>query len=144
MKRLLSWSAFGLFSVLAGGCAETEEQYVDLSTGQGVELVKDESSGLLVNKNTGEPVDIYIDTKSHDTVYGKTGKVINGHVIKLSDNLYVYDQDEKLKTGDNGDVKYKDGDYKVKVESDGDNKTKSGDSKIKYDASKDEKKVKND
>jgi hypothetical protein len=144
MKRLLSWSAFGLVIVLAGGCAEPDEQYVDISTGKGVELVKDETSGLMVNKETGKPLDIYINTKTHDTVYGKTGKVINGHIIKMNDNLYVYDQDEKLKIGDEGDVKYKDGDYKVKVEADGDNKTKSGDTKIKSDADKDKRKVKND
>lgn len=124
--------AFAMTSCSRSG----DSRYIDLATGKEVKLVKDEGTGLWVNAETKKPVYIYVDTKTNDTIYGSTGKVINGQVVKLEEGGYRY----------SGDYEYKspDGDVKVEVEKDGDIKIKDGDSKIKIDGETGEKKVKND
>jgi hypothetical protein len=116
---------------------KSQDRYLDLSNGDGVELEKDEKTGLMVRKDTREPVEIYVDTRTKDTIYGPTGKVINGHVVKLENGKYKYDD---------GDYKIKndDAEYKKKVEKDGDIKIKNGDTKTKIDGETGEKKVKRD
>jgi len=132
-------------AVVMASCTDSRDRYVDLSTGQPVVLVKDEQTGLLVNAETKKPLRIYVDTKTHDTIWGKTGVVINGDLLKEGE-VYVYkkDEDRKVKTDDEGSYKIKDGDYKKKVEKDGDIKIKDGDTKIKIDAQTGETKVKKD
>ena len=120
----------------AVACDSAEERYVDLQSGEKVEIEKDPQTGKMINVETKKPVYIYVDTKSKDTIYGLTGKVINGHVIKLQDGVYKYDDD--------GEFKVKDGDYKMKVEADGDVKIKDGDKKTKIDGETGKKKVKKD
>ena len=109
-----------------------EHRYVDLTSGAYVDLEKDES-GKLVDKNTHKPVYIYVDTKTHDTIYGETGEVINGYVVKTEDGKYKYESSDEYKN--------KNGDYKVKKEGD-EVKIKDGDKKIKIEDG--EKKVKKD
>ena len=107
-------------------------RYYDLTAGRYIEVAKDDS-GHVVNSKTHEPVYIYVDKKTKDTIYGETGRVINGYIVKTSDGKYKYQ----------GDYEYKiiDGDYKKKV--DGDKvKIKEGDTKIKIEDG--EKKVKKD
>ncbi len=100
----------------------------------------------MVNADTRKPVIIYVDTQSKDTIYGKTGKIINGMVTKTDDGKYKYvsnvDGPDKIKTGDDDSYKIKDGDYKKKVEKDGDVKIKEGDKKIKIDGKTGEKTIK--
>ncbi len=140
MKKLIALvSSAGVMCAMVWGCSESKGRYMDLSTGKTIEIEKDDKTGFMVNEATKEPVYIYVDTKKNDTIYGKTGEVINGHVV-YEDNKYVFDGDEKLKLSD--EVKYKDDDYKMKVESDGDVKIKNGDKKVKIDDG--ERKVKND
>ena len=144
MKKLLSLFSAGALVAILAGCADSKDRYLNLSTGKAVEIEKDAKTGVWIDKETKEPVYIYVDTKKKDTIYGKTGEVINGHVVLAGDNKYVYDGDEKLKIGNDGSVEYKDGDYKVKVEADGDMKKKDGDRKVKTDGKTGEVKVKND
>jgi hypothetical protein len=128
--------------VIAGtGCKDENSKYVDLNTGQQLNLVKDASTGLMVDADSKRPVYIYVDTEKKDTIYGKTGKVINGDVT-YADGKYEY-ADYKVK-GENGEYKIKDGDYKEKVEKDGDIKIKDGDTKLKIDGKTGEAKVKKD
>lgn len=143
MKRvilgaLVAIAAIGLFS-----CSDDKGRYVDLQTGKTIEVEKDEKSGAMVNADTKEALYIYVDTDKKDTIYGPTGEVINGHVVKMDDNKYVYDDGSKLKVED-GEMKYKDGDYKMEVEKDGDITIKDGDTKIKIDGESGERKVKKD
>ncbi len=136
MKLILS-----LFVLAAFTACDTKDSYVDLSTGEKVDLVEDSTTGRMVNAETKEPVKIYVNTGTHDTIYGPTGKVINNEVVKTSDGKYVYKDDEmkikttdtdtKIKIDENGDD---DVDYKKKVEKDGDIKIKDGDTKIKIEA----------
>ena len=143
MKKLFVLLSAGTIIMAHSACSDTKDRYVDLSTGQPVDLVKDDATGAMVNSETKQPVYIYVDTKNNDTIYGKTGKVINGHVVRTSDNRYLLDEDEKQEISNNA-IEYKDGDLKVEVEKDGDIKIKDGDTKKKLDAETGERKVKND
>ena len=141
MKNLLAPAA--CLVLLLAACSDDKGRYLDLSTGQPVEVVKNDSTGYMVNKETREPLYIYVDTKKHDTIYAKTGEVINGHVVRADDNKYVFDKDEKIKL--EGETKYKAGeDYKVEVEKDGDIKIKDGNRKVKIDGETGERKEKKD
>ncbi|MGK2860575.1 MAG: hypothetical protein ACSLE0_01465 [Chitinophagaceae bacterium] len=130
MKQLLLSATTAL--LVFTGCKETRSGYYDLNKGERVDLVKDENTGLMVHAETKKPVDIYVNEETHDTIYGRTGKVINGNVIKLEDGKYKY-EDLKVKMDEDGDFKLKDGDYKRKEDADGDIKIKDGDTKIKID-----------
>jgi hypothetical protein len=126
-------------------------RFLDLSTGEPVDLRKDENSGLMVNSETGMPVRVYVDRESNDTIWGNTGKVVNGKLVKSGDGewLIKVDGDEyKAKSDDlkikseGGEQKVKGDDYKKKVEEDGDVKIKKGDKTIKIDGETGERKVK--
>lgn len=128
MKKLLLTTVATI--VLLSACKQP--RYYDLTAGRYIELEKDEKTGLMVSSTTHEPVYIYVDTRTNDTIYGATGKVINGYVIRTSDGKYNFDEEE---------YKVKNDDYKKKVEGD-EAKVKTDDKKIKTD--EEEKKVKND
>jgi hypothetical protein len=126
---------------LIGACGSNGE-YVDVNTGKTVTLEKDAETGYMVNVETKKPVYIYASRSSGDTIYGRTGKVINSNVVKLDDGRYEYKGDEeytyvngdyKKKVDDDGSVKVKDGDFKSKVDEDGSSKIKDGDYKKKID-----------
>ena len=144
MKKFFLLAALSA-AVLWTACSRTKGAYVDLRTGESIEIEKDPVTGEWLNADTKEPVYIYVDTRNNDTIYGLTGATINGHVVKEKD-VYWFDEDldkeYKVKNED-GDYKLKIGDdYKVKVEDDGDMKIKKGNKKIKIDDG--EKKVKYD
>ena len=142
-------------------CNNAESRYMNLSTGEGVELEKDEKTGLMVDAETGEPVEIYVDTRSKDTIWGSAGEVINGYVYRTDNGEWEFKEEDfkvkadgdeyKMKSGDDykvkrddGEYKIKNGDYKKEVEKDGDITIKNGDTKIKIDGETGERKVKND
>ncbi len=143
MKKISSVIALSFTLIFIISCSDGKDRYVDLSTGDPIEPIKDEQTGIIINKETKKPVYMYVDTKKNDTIYGKTGEVVNGHVIS-ENNKYVYDGDIKVDIDDDGSVKYKDDDQKIKMEKDGDIKIKDGDQKIKIDGETGERKVKND
>ena len=127
MKRLLIVMTIPL--ILA---ACHKNRYIDLVSGERIDLKKDSTIGLMVNSKTHKPVYMYVDTKTHDTIYGLTGEVINGHIVKTENGKYKYDGDDdfKLKYGDykmkvdGGEVKIKNGDKKIKIDDDGERKVK--------------------
>jgi hypothetical protein len=121
-----------------------EGRYLDLNSGKRVELEKDAESGLMVKKDSREPVEIYVDTETNDTIYGRTGEVINGSIVKAEDGKYKYDDGSKTKMDEDGDYKVKADDYKKKVDEDGDVKIKNGDTKTKIDGETGERKVKDE
>ncbi len=154
--------AFSCIAIYA--CTESSARYVDLNTGEAIEVEKDPETGFMVNKATHRPVKLYVDRRSNDTIYGYTGEVANTKLRKLQSGKWVYlgaeefkykrEKDaEKLKIGDD-DYKYKrDGNaYKIKkgdyykkdVEKDGDVTIVSGNKKIKIDGETGERKVKVD
>jgi len=128
MKQLLI--LFGAIVMIFTSCKR--ERYYDLTAGKYVTLEKDEKTGHMINTETHEPVYIYVDRETRDTIYGATGDVVNGHVVVTSDGKYDIDDEYKIKYGDykkkvDGDeVKIKDGDTKIKIE-DGEKKVKKDD-----------------
>jgi hypothetical protein len=129
MKQLLVFIALPGVMIFSS-CKQG--RYYDLTAGKYIEVEKDDR-GHIVNSDTHEPVYIYVDTKTHDTIYGSTGKVINGYIVKTEDGKYKYEGDDEYKI--------KEGDYKKKVDGD-EIKIKDGDTKIKIEDG--EKKVKKD
>ena len=128
MKQLLI--LFGAVVMIFTSCKR--ERYYDLTAGKYVKLEKDEKTGRMINTETHEPVYIYVDRETRDTIYGATGDVVNGHVVVTSNGKYDIDDEYKVKYGDykkkvDGDeVKIKDGDTKIKIE-DGEKKVKKDD-----------------
>jgi hypothetical protein len=143
MKKIFVLAAISA-ALLWSACSQPKDAYVDLRTGEKIEIEKDPVTGAWLNADSKEPVYIYVNTKNNDTIFGKTGVVINGHVVK-DKGVYWYEKDSDIGWNDrlDEDDKYKSGDYKEKVESDGDIKIKDGDKKIKIDGETGERKVKN-
>ena len=133
MKQVFGLTLATAMLVVAGCKDHTESRYYDLDKEEYVELEKDENSGKMVDAKTRETVIIYVDKKNNDTIYGPTGEVINGYIVKTGDGKFKYDSGAKVKYDDDGDYKYKDGDYKKKVDADGDVKIEMGDEKKKID-----------
>jgi len=145
--------------VMAGAsCKNNNERYLNLNTGENVELEKDSTTGFMIDADSRKPIDVYVDTKTGDTIYGRTGKVINGHVVKDEKGVYAYKDwdvkqegeeykakadDAKIKSED-GDSKTKDGSYTKKVDEDGDVKIENGSTTVKIDGETGKKKVKKD
>lgn len=136
---------------------------IDLETGKQITVVKDSSTGRMVNAETRKPVKLFVNRQTNDTIYGKTGEVVNNKLHQSEQGEYVYyNSDEaykmkkeqdggyKIKRGDDYKVKYQNGEYKVKhgnykkkVEKDGDVTIKRGERKVKIDGETGEVKVKN-
>ena len=136
MKQCMYFILTVITFVYFTGCDE-KDHYVDLETGKTITVEKDQTTGYMINAETKKPVGIYVNTETHDTIYGRTGKVINNLVIRHPDGRFTYQGDVEA----DGDYKVKEGDYKMKVEADGDIKIKDGDTKIKIEEDG-EKKVK--
>ncbi|HEX2609184.1 MAG TPA: hypothetical protein VHK91_17505, partial [Flavisolibacter sp.] len=159
MKTTSVMLGMAFMAVAATACNNNRARYLDLATGDPVELREDSTSGLLVSNETGKPVKLYVDTKTNDTVYGRTGKVVNGHLLRTKEGKYEYEdgtvvkidgEEYKAKKGDTK-VKYEDGDYKMKegsytkkVDEDGDIKIEDGKTQVKIDGETGERKVKKD
>ncbi len=89
--KTFSFIAFCLFiSTVITSCADNDNRFIDLETGKHIDVIKDLTNGYMVNADTKEPVIIYVDTETKDTIYGKTGEVINDHVIKTEEGKYKY------------------------------------------------------
>jgi hypothetical protein len=150
---------FFLFNsiILWGLCScNTNERYLDLTTDAYVDLKKDSTSGYMVNTKTGEPVDVYVDTKTRDTIYGVTGEVVNGRIQQTDEGKWVVkaegddfktksESENSAKIKAEGDeYKAKDGNYTIKREGDGDVKIENGNTQTKIDGKTGERKVKKD
>ena len=130
MKQVLIVSAVTAAFLLYGCEERTKSGYYDLNTGKSITLVKDEITGLMVDAETRQPVYIYVNRKTKDTLYGATGEVINGQVVRTDNGSYKYGN-LTIKEDEDGDFKIKDGDYKRKSDEDGDLKSKDKEDKTK-------------
>ena len=125
MKKVMLF-VFGLISTsLWIACNSASGRYIDLNTGKHISIEKDPQTGYMVNAETKKPVDIYVDTETKDTIYGHTGKIINGKVVKTGDGVYEYHYVSERAAENSGDIKIKDGDTKIKI--------KDGEKKVKRD-----------
>jgi hypothetical protein len=114
-------------------------KYVDLKTGQPVDLYYNSKKKRTYSESTNEPVDLYVNVATGDTIYGQGRYVVNNYIVKTEDGTYKLDNKKIKIHGD--EIKIKDGDKKFKME-DGEMKIKDGDEKMKVDA--DESKLKTD
>ena len=137
MKKLLVIGMSLSIGIFLTSCKQ--HRYVNLVSGERIDLTEDEN-GRMIDAKTHRPVEIYVDTRTNDTIYGPTGAVINGHVVKTKSGKWRYDTDEE-RNYSGGEYKAKSGDYKIKVDGD-EIKIKDGDKKIKIENG--ERKVKND
>jgi hypothetical protein len=129
MKALTWISAAAIAALGWASCQTADAKYIDLATGEEVVLERDEEKQEMVNVETGEPVRLYVNTKTSDTIWGPAEKIVNNEVVRFND-MWVYAGDEEYKSEleKDGDYKEKHGDdYKLKTENDGDYKEKWGD-----------------
>lgn len=104
-------------------------RYVDLTTGEEIEIIADPTTGIAVNSKTQIPVQFYYDPITLDTIY-QNGLRVNSMLIKEGDGKYRLD-DMKIKI-DGDEIKIKTDSSKLKIDGN-DMKFKSGDLKIKTD-----------
>ncbi len=154
MKRSLGAIVI-IASLFTWSCSDKESEYVDLNTGQKITIEKNDETGYMVNKETGNPVYLYVDVEKRDTFYGRMGKLVNNSISRNDNGMFRYagdeeyeysnntyskksqvEEDSKIKVQEDGDVKMKDGDTKTKIEKDGDIKIKDDDKKIKIEDGK--------
>ncbi|MGZ3939895.1 MAG: hypothetical protein ACXVLT_14995 [Flavisolibacter sp.] len=147
---------FGLVMVIIYSSCKNNGRYLDLSTNEHIVVKKDTTSGYIMNKKTGEPVDFYVDTKTHDTVYGATGETVNGRVKRSEEGRWLLqpngsefrarsesENSAKLKV-EGGHYKAKKESYTLKKDKDGDVKIENGKTKLKIDGKTGKRKVKKD
>jgi hypothetical protein len=112
--------------------------YVDLKSGKQVKLRVDTVTHYVVNVETSQPVDYYIDPSSSDT-FDMSGVNVSNALIRSSGGVYTTDVSRlKIKTQSDGDIKTKDeAGNKMKVEQGSDEiKMKGKDGKEKIDGDK--------
>ncbi len=161
--RTINVFATGLLLLLASCNSKNKVEpgtYVDLNSGDSIQVIVDPETGYAINSETQKPVYLYVDN-DRDTIF-TTGAVVNNKITRVNDDYFEVDEtkisvddkdvtikyadykkkfdgddykikgdDYKLKVEGDGDMKLKDGDYKKKVSEDGDIKIKDGDSKTK-------------
>ena len=87
---LLNFFIAGLIS-----CSGNAYRYVDLNTGKRINVIRDTTTGYRIDAETKEPLVVYYDSKTKDTLYGKTGEVINNKVVVRNGKYYYESQLEK-------------------------------------------------
>ena len=133
MKKILLTilSIAGIIGWMA--CNNPQARYIDLNTGEQIKIKKD-THGRLVNAADEKPVRFYVDSKTNDTLDGRTGKVVNGELVKVEEGGYEYITVRETLAADE--------DFTKKVEADGDIKIKTSKKKIKINGKTGERKVK--
>jgi len=105
-------------------------RYINLNTGEPVDLYYDPKARKTYSVVTNEPIEFYIDMNTGDTVYGQGRYIVNNFIsksdagaFKLNADKIKMDKDEiKIKEGnkkfkiDNSNMKLKDGDMKMKAD----------------------------
>ncbi len=106
-----------------------EGEYVNLTSGEKVNIVKDPATGIAIDSKTQIPVQFYYDPVTLDTMY-QSGMVVNNLLIKEGKGKYKLD-DMKIKI-DGDKIKIKTDSSKLKVDGD-EMKMKTPDGKMKVD-----------
>ncbi len=56
-------------------------KYIDLRTHKEVTVRIDTVRGQIVNSETNDPIDLFVEPDTHDTIYGMTGSIVNNDLI---------------------------------------------------------------
>ena len=71
MRQIKIITPLYFFIVGLISCSGNAYRYVDLNTGKRINVIRDTTTGHRVNAETGEPLVVYYDSKTRDTLYGK-------------------------------------------------------------------------
>lgn len=104
-------------------------EYVNLNTGEKVNIIADPVTGIAIDQSTQQPVELYYNPSTNDTLY-QSGMRVNNLLIKEKEGKYRLD-DTKIKI-DGDEIKIKDDSSKIKIDGD-EMKIKSPDGKVKVD-----------
>jgi hypothetical protein len=108
-------TTMGVTDTTAMGRTDTTSlPYVDLRTGQPVDLYYDPKTRRTYSSMTNEPVEFYVDVATGDTIYGRGRYVVNNYIVKSNDGMYRLDA-AKVKI-DKDNIKIKDGTKKFKMD----------------------------
>ena len=140
LNNHLATNAWSINSLRSDTLPE-KPRYVDIYTGQPIEIWYDTEKHMTINKATRTPLEFYINTSNWDTVYGRGQFVVNNFILKDENGRYMLDESKVKIDGD--ELKIKDGDRKLKIDGE-EFKLKDGDQKIKHDLEDGEAKIKQD
>jgi hypothetical protein len=99
-------------------------KYLDLRTKKEVVVKIDTVKGEVVNSETDEPIDLFVEPTTHDTIYGQTGTVVNNYITHYNDDYKVDTvrintvQTQTVAVPAYGKAKYKSPDEKTKQKGD--------------------------
>ncbi|WP_207511521.1 hypothetical protein [Longitalea luteola] len=94
--------------------AAAYNRYIDLRTGQPVELYYDAKTRRTYSATTNEPIDFYVNSTTGDTVYGRGRYIVNNYIMRGADGMYKLDESRIRISKD--EIKIKDGTKKFKME----------------------------
>ena len=140
MKNLKSFLKKALVvspMIALAACSNNDAKFKNLASDENVYIIKDSVSGEAIDSITKEPVLFYVNLATKDTIYGKTGEVVNNSIIRTENGAYILDE-TKIKMPE-AEITIPSGDVKIKVDGD-EMKIKTDDKKIKIDGN--ERKVK--
>ena len=117
----------------SAGMGDTSvHRYINLNTGEPVELYYDPKARKTFSAATNEPIEFYIDMNTGDTVYGQGRFIVNNFISKSDTGAYKLNAD-KIKMDKDG-IKIKEGNKKFKMDK-SNMKMKEPDMKMKGDTS---------
>jgi hypothetical protein len=92
----------------------TSPRYIDLRTGQPVELYYDPKARTTYSAMNNEPVEFYVDMNTGDTVYGRGRYVVNNYITRSNNGMYKLNA-AKVKM-EKDEIKIKEGNKKFKMD----------------------------
>ena len=110
MKRILLCSALVLGVAFVSQAQVTEQtkpsgqgknqlnMYKDIRTGTPLSLRVDTVTGLVVNRETGRPVDFFVNAETGDTISAQGGYIVN-NFLSLKDSTYTLDNTRVTQKG---------------------------------------------
>ncbi len=104
----------GLIVVLASCNTKNKVEpgtYVELNSGDSIEVIADPETGYAINSETKKPVYLYVNN-NRDTIF-TTGAVVNNKITRVNDDYYEVDDTKVII--DDKDVTIKYADYKKEV-----------------------------
>ena len=103
MKKITLTIAIAALGATMWTACNRAQAYTDLYTGRTVYLIEDEETGMMLDRDTREPVYLYVNNRSKDTVFGPTGEIVNNKLVR---NEY---EDREEKSGKRYYYVYEDG-----------------------------------
>ena len=93
-----------------------KSRYLDLTTGETIDIWYDKTGRRTLNKRTGASVEFYVNTATNDTVLGRGRFVINDYIVRGTDGKWQLNDRKVVLEGDQ--LKARTGDKEFKVDGD--------------------------